>query len=138
MEIKARPLPVPDADSVEFWEGCNAHELRLQECRNCGEVRHYPRSHCPNCRSAEARWIKATGRGRIHSFVVIYRALHPAFQEKVPYVVALIELEEGPRMISDLIDCDPAQVTIGMPVTIVFEDTKSQVSIPHFRRGGNS
>ncbi len=138
MDFKARPLPVPDADSAEFWEGCNAHELRLQECRDCGAVRHYPRSHCPNCRSPEARWIKATGRGRIHSFVVIHRALHPAFQEKVPYVVALIELEGGPRMISDLLDFDPDQVRIGMPGTIVFEDVERHPSIPHFRLGESS
>ncbi len=133
MPSDARPLPVPDADSTEFWETRQGQALRLQRCLDCGTFRHYPRAYCPDCLSSETEWVAASGRGTVYSFAVVHRAFHPAFKDDVPYVVALIDLEEGPRMLSDLRDCPPEDAAIEMPVEVFFEDVPGSLSIPHFR-----
>src|SRR5260370_28545175 len=108
------PLPKPDKDSAAYWEGTRRHELLVQQCNACERLRFYPRSVCPYCLSDQFQWRPSTGRGAVYSFTVIHRAPLPAFRDKVPYVLALIELEEGVRMMSNVVDCDPAQVRIGL------------------------
>lgn len=125
-----RPVPTPHADSAPYWEGCAAGELRLQHCSTCGEPRFYPRARCPFCFSGDADWKAVTGRGSIYSYTVVRRAMHPWFAERVPYVVALIALDEGPRLMSHVL-ADPETIRIGQRVHVVFDDAGS-VTLPMF------
>lgn len=126
-----RPVPTPHADSAPYWEGCAAGELRLQFCLSCKAPRFYPRTRCPHCFSDDVEWRPTSGRGHIYSFIVAHRAFHPYFAERVPYVVALIDLEEGPRMMSNVV-ADPAEVMVGAPVTVCFEQF-GDINLPLFR-----
>jgi len=127
------PLPKPDQDSEPYWEGTRRHELLLQQCSACRRFRFYPRSLCPFCFSDAFNWRAAAGRGSVYSFTVVHRAPFPSFRDKIPYVLALIELEEGVRMMSNVVDCDPAQVRIGMPVVVVFDAVTEEITLPKFR-----
>ena len=128
-----RPLPKPDQDSVVYWEAARRHELLLQQCGACNQFRFYPRSICPNCLSDEFEWRRAAGRGIVYSFTVIHRPPFPAFRDKVPYVLALVELSEGVRMMTNIVDCNPNTVEIGMAVEVTFEDVTEEVTLPQFK-----
>ncbi len=127
-----RPLPSSDPGTAPYWEGARRHELRLPRCRDCGEVHFYPRSLCPHCGSADLEWIAASGRGNVYSFTVVHRAPSSAFKARVPYVVAVVSLEEGPHLMTTLGGCDPGDVKIGMPVEVVWEDIDSGTTLPYF------
>jgi len=133
MSVNARPLPVLNADTKPFWEACRRHELRVQRCRECGRLRFPPLPSCPHCASLEAEWLPVSGKGTIYTFTVARHAVHPAFP--APYVVALVELEdaEGVRLTTRIVDCDPAAVSVGAPVEVIFEDVDEQFSLPLFR-----
>jgi uncharacterized OB-fold protein len=126
-----KPLPLPTQDTREYWEGCRRHELLIQRCRKCGVFRFYPRPMCPDCNSMEFEWAKAGGKGRVYSWTVAVRQFHPAFE--VPYVIAIVELEEGVRMTTNVINCKPEELFVGMPVKVVFEDVTEETTIPKFR-----
>ena len=128
-----RPLPKPDQDSLAYWEGARRHELLLQQCGSCQRFRFYPRSLCPHCFSEKFDWRKSAGLGSVYSFTVIHRAPFPAFREKIPYVLALIELNEGVRMMTNIVGCDPNTVEIGMPVEVTFEDVTEEITLPQFK-----
>ncbi len=134
MDHSMKPVPVPDADSEPFWSGCRAHRLRIQECTACGTRRFPPHRLCPACHSDQSRWIDASGRGRVYSWITV---VHPVPKEvyagDVPYVVALIELEEGVRMVSNIVGCDPHAVTAAMPVEVTFEPGPSGFVLPKFK-----
>lgn len=105
-----------------FWDGLKAHELRLQKCEACGTLRYSPAEICPRCGEAACAWTPVSGRGTVYAYTVIHRGPTPAHQAEAPYVIAHVELEEGPRVISNLVGCPPGEVRIGMPVEVVFED----------------
>ncbi len=129
----AKALPVPTGETQPFWEGCRNHELRIQQCGACGHYQFYPRLYCTACMSEQVEWVRASGRGTVLSFTVVYRPVTKAFAEEVPYVVALVTLEEGPQLMSNIIECDPEQVAIGMPVESVFEDWSEDIAVLKFR-----
>lgn len=127
-----KPLPLINGDNEQFWKGCARHELRFQKCRRCGFVR-WPASFlCPECHCTDTEMILASGRGRIYSFVVYHMAYHQGFTGDLPYVVALVELEEGPRFLSDIVGCEPGDVACDMPVEVVWDDI-GEWSLPKFR-----
>ena len=128
-----RPLPVPSPESAPFWEGCRKHELLLQRCTRCEQVTFLPTARCPRCLSPSLAWTKSSGRGTVYSFVVYRRAYHPGLKDQLPYVVALVELAEGPRLISNLVDCDPKSVRCDMSVEVVFDDATENVTLYKFR-----
>lgn len=132
MSEEQRPLPVPDPGTAPYWEGTRNHELRLPKCGDCGEVHFYPRTLCPHCGSANRTWITACGRGRVYSYTVVHRAPSPAFKPLVPYVVAVIALEEGPHLMSNVGGCRAEDVRIGMPVTVAWEDIDPAATLPYF------
>jgi uncharacterized OB-fold protein len=131
-----KPLPQPDADTRPFWEGCKKHELRFQKCSKCGHVRWPPSILCPACHATDTAWIKASGKGTVYTFAVYHRAFHKAFQDDIPYVTAAIELEEGPRLLSNIVGCRPEEVYCDMPVEVTWEDVTKEFSLPKFRPFG--
>ncbi|MBS3758459.1 MAG: Zn-ribbon domain-containing OB-fold protein [Desulfobacterales bacterium] len=129
----AKPLPQVNADTRPFWQGCRQHLLKIQKCKNCGLLRWPPAFICPACLSSEVEWVVAKGRGRVYSFAVYHSAYQPGFQDELPYVVALVDLDEGPRMITNIVGCDPGGVYCEMAVEIVWDDVSEAFSIPKFR-----
>ncbi len=128
----AKPLPHPTADSVPFWKAAAEHRLILQHCNACGATRFPPSPVCPECGSDEATWQDVSGRGRIFSFVTYHRLYHKGWEGELPYTVAIIALEEGPRILSGLVGIAPDKVVCDMPVRVVFEDVAEGVSLPKF------
>ena len=127
-----KPLPAPTLDSKGFWDGCKRHEILIQRCKDCGTLRHYPRPMCPKCNSMNTEWVKVSGKGKIYTWTVVHQPAHPAFTE-VPYAVVIVELEEGVRMTSNMVGCQPDDLYIGMPVEVVFDDVTDEVTLPKFR-----
>lgn len=110
--------PRISADTKAFWEGCKAHKLLLQRCRRCGKVIWPAQYLCPDCLSEDLELTEMSGRGTVYSWEVFRRAFHPAMEEKLPYVVAAVDLEEGARMITNLVDCELGQLRCGLPVEL--------------------
>lgn len=129
-----RPVPTMEGMTAEFYGFCAHGELRFQKCGNCGTWRHVPRLMCADCGSWEWEWERSSGRGRLFTWTVVHRPMHPAFAGEVPYAPAMIELEEGVRMISWVIDCPPEELARGMPVAVVFERVDDSLTLPKFRR----
>jgi uncharacterized OB-fold protein len=112
-----RPLPTPNQFSQPFWDAARQHRLLLQKCDLCGTIRYYPRPRCPECLSADATWTEMSGRGSVYTFTVVHRALARWFQDHLPLVCAVVELEEGVRIVSNVEQSDGStDVHIGMPV----------------------
>ncbi|HEV7564421.1 MAG TPA: OB-fold domain-containing protein [Microbacteriaceae bacterium] len=126
-------LPQIDEVNRPFWAGCRAGELRLQRCCTCRRVRYPPAPLCPSCLGVEVEWESMSGCGTIVSFVIFRRAYHPAWADRVPYNVALIELDEGPRMISNVVEAAPEALQVGQRVSSVFEAVTDEVTVPRFR-----
>jgi uncharacterized OB-fold protein len=110
--------PVPDADTEPYWEGIAGGQLRLQRCEACDAVVFYPRAVCPHCLGSPLRWFTAAGTGRVYSYTVAHRAFGE-FAGQAPFTVALIDLDEGVRMMARIVDADPGNVRIGLPVRMV-------------------
>lgn len=132
-EAHVKPLPTPDADSVAYWQGLSDGKLLLQHCADCGHVQFYQQAFCRQCGADRLVHRAASGRGKVHSFSVVHRAPGPAFKQDAPYAVLLVELEEGPRMISSLVEADPMAVAFDMPVELVCERIDDRVTLPRFR-----
>jgi len=128
------PLPAPTPDTKPFWDGLKQHQLRLPRCLDCKQAFFYPRNVCPHCLSGRIEWFTASGRGKLHTFTINHRPLRNPPLEP-PFVVAMIELEEGPRLMSNLvgIDPDPAKIRCDMPVVIDYADVTPEVTLPRFR-----
>ena len=134
MSTMKRPLPIEDHLSKPFWEGCREHKLLVKACNACGKAHFPPGPLCTHCRSADLKWITATGRATVYSWIVVRHPI-PAeiYAPEVPYVVALVDLAEGTRMPTNIVGCAPEDVVAGMQVEIVFRDLTEQISIPQFR-----
>ena len=128
-----RPLPRLDEETRGFWEACARHELYVQRCRGCRTFRHPPRALCPACLSPDVEWVRASGRGTVYSFTVTYQNQAAGFRERLPYVLAVVEMEEGVRLMTNVVGCAPEAVHIGMPVEVAWEDVTGEVTLPLFR-----
>jgi uncharacterized OB-fold protein len=126
------PTPVPTPETQPFWDGAAQGELRVQRCRTCGRHYFYPRPFCPKCFSEDVEWTTASGAARLVSYVINHRPL-PPFDPAQPIVVALVELAEGPRMMSNIVDVapDPASLELDMPLTVSFEK-RGDYALPVF------
>src|SRR5262245_27228667 len=129
-----KPLPRVDALTAPFWEGCKLGELRLQRCANCGAYRLPPRPICARCLSQESEWVASRGRGRVWSWTIIHPPVLPAFESDVPYNVVVVELDEGVRLVSNLLDVPAAEIRADLPVEVVFDRVTDEVTLPRFRR----
>ncbi len=128
---KPRPAPVPDHDSAPYWQALHDGRLLVQRCQDCGEFQLYPRDRCLSCRGP-VTWQEASGRGTVYSYTVIRQNYARPFRDWIPYVVALVELEEGPRVMTNLVDCEPDAVQVGMPVHARFEVVSDDAGIALF------
>jgi len=129
-----RPLPLMEGLTRQFYDWCGRGELRFQRCTRCTAFRHVPRELCAECGSFEWDWAASRGRGTVFTYTVVARALHPAFLRATPYAAAIIELEEGVRILSNVIDCPPEKLRIGMRVRVDFERQNDSVTLPVFRK----
>jgi uncharacterized OB-fold protein len=126
-----KPLPKPSPVSAPFWEAARRHELKLQYCVACKAFIYYPRDRCPDCFSEGMEWRPVSGRGKVYSYTVVRRASSRAFADG-PYVLAIVELEEGPRMTTNIV-APPEQVRVEMPVTVCFDDVTPQHTLVKFK-----
>jgi uncharacterized OB-fold protein len=132
MTTYSKPVPSVTPEMRPFFEGARRHELMIQKCTGCGAFRFPPRERCAECLSSESTWEKASGNGEIFSYNVMHQIYHPGFATEVPYAVVLVQLEEGPRLTSNLVGVSPHEIRIGMPVRVVFEDVADDVTLPKF------
>ena len=133
--IATRPLPQPDEWSKGFWEACSQGRLEMQRCKACKRFRFFPRPGCPHCRSLDWEYAPVSGRGSVYSWIVIHPPVMPAFQDKVPMAVVLVELEEDPelRIVGNLFDCAADAIAFGMPVEVTFEKVADDVTLPQWQ-----
>jgi len=128
-----KPLPRVNADTKPFWDGSREHKMKFQKCRECGHVRWPASIICPKCYSSATDWIVSSGKGKVYSFVVHHRTFDKAFENDLPYVAALVELEEGPIFLSNIVGLNPKEVKIGLPVEVTWEDVTPELSLPKFK-----
>jgi hypothetical protein len=128
-----KPIPVVNPWARPFWDAAQEERLVLQHCKDCGKHIFYPRIACPDCFSDNIEWVKASGKGTIYSFTVVESNAPTAFIEDIPYVVAVIRLEEGVQMLSNVVDCDPYTLACDMPVTVTFEKLNDEFKLPKFK-----
>jgi uncharacterized OB-fold protein len=128
------PPPVANADSLPYWSAARERRLLIRKCTACGALHFMPRYLCPTCWSDRLEWVESKGTGTVHSYTIIRRAPAAAFVPRVPYVIALIELDEGPRMMANVLGEDALAVRIGDRVKVTFEDRGGGALIPQFVR----
>lgn len=128
------PVPAPTVypETEPFWQGTAQGRLVLPRCEDCGVTIWYPRSFCPKCGSRNVAWFEATGHGQIYSFTECYRG-SGEYRKLASYILALVELDEGPRLMTNLVDVDPDNIAVGKPVEVVFHDTGEGSSLVRFR-----
>ena len=126
------PAPGIDWETRAYWEGCGRHELILQRCRRCSALQHRPRALCVTCLSDDIEHFPASGRGTVYSFTVTHQNQAPGFREATPYVLAYVELEEGVRLLTNIVGCAAGEVRIGMPVEVDYADLDEDIAVPRF------
>jgi uncharacterized OB-fold protein len=127
-----RLAPIPTPETQHYWDGAREGELRLQRCERCAHVYFPPRPFCPNCGAREVSVFRASGRGRLYSYVINHMKA-PGFEP--PYAIAVVELEEGPRLMSNILDCPqtPEALILDMPLEVTFEKLTDEIALPQFR-----
>ena len=131
-----KPVPIPQPESDFYWEKARQRELWLRRCNACGQAYFYPRDISPCCFSRDTTWIKAGGSATLYTYSIVYRPPHPGFAQDVPFVTAIVELEEGPRMPTNIVgigDPTPEKLKIGMPLEVTFEDVTETITLSKFK-----
>ncbi len=132
-----RPMPVPTPETRHFWDGTRAKELRLQRCDACRHTYFPPRPFCPKCASRKVSVFKASGKAKLHSYVIHHR---PAPGFTTPYAIAVVELDEGPRLMSNIVECPqtPEALVLDMPLEVTFEAQSDQITLAFFKPAGST
>jgi uncharacterized OB-fold protein len=128
-----KPLPQPTPVSKPFWDAAKRHELQIQHCSKCGSHVFYPREVCPECLAPDLAWVKVSGKGTLYSYTIAQAPTHHSFAEDVPYVIAIVELAEGPHVTTNITGCTPEQLKVGMPVVVAFDDVTPETTLVKFR-----
>jgi uncharacterized OB-fold protein len=128
-----KPLPVIETWNAPYWRAAKRHEFVAQQCRACGYIHLPPGPVCTNCLSADQGWARLSGKGTIYSYGIYYQLWHPGFKEDIPYNVALIQLAEGPQIISQVVGCKNEELGCGLEVEVVFDDITTEITLPKFR-----
>jgi uncharacterized OB-fold protein len=134
METIAKPIPRVTPELAPFFAAAKRHQLVVQRCASCGLLRFPPRELCSRCWSRDADWTPVSGRGEVFSFYWMHQVYHPGFAADVPYAVVVVQLEEGPHLVSNVVGCTHEQLRIGMPVVATFDEVSDTVALPKFRR----
>lgn len=129
-----RPLPIVDVESTQYWAALREHAFSAQHCNACATTYLYPRILCPECHSDDVTWLPLGGRGEIYSYTVSRRAAAPGFVATIPLVVALVTLEEGPRIMTNIVGAHPDEVRVGAPVELEYLDLTDDITLPVFRQ----
>ncbi len=132
--LRDMPVPVPNHDTQEFWDACANGELLLPSCGNCDHFRWPPGPMCPHCQTLGTKWVPSTGEGSIYSWTVVSNPPGPGLDADIPYLLALVEMSEGPRLIGNVLDCPPDDIFAGMRVRTVFEPISDEIAIYNFQR----
>ena len=130
-----KPLPVPDPLTKTYWESVKAHAMQMQQCDACNKFVFYPRNVCPHCGSRTLSWKPVSGKGKVYGFTISHQKGMPAFGEEVPYTIAVVELAEGVRMMTNLvgIEPDPNKIKVGMEVVVQYDDVTEAITLPKFK-----
>ncbi len=126
-------LPEPDASTRPYWDAAGEGRLLIRRCAGCGRAHHYPREFCPYCWSEDVAWERASGDATLYTWSVVHRNDLPPFGDRVPYVAAVVDLAEGPRMMTEVVECAHGDLRIGMGLTVTFRETGE--AVPVFRPG---
>lgn len=129
-------LPAPDPSTEQWWGAARDGKLLVKRCTDCGRAHHYPRPFCPYCWSRAVEWEEASGRGTVYTYSTVHVNDLPPFGDKVPYTAAIVELEEGPRLMTTLVDTDGVELRVGMPVEVDFRHETDDVTLAVFRPAG--
>ena len=129
-------LPTPDNDTQAFWDAARDERFLIKRCADCAKAHFYPRPFCPHCWSTNVEWEQASGRAELYTYSIVYRNDLPPFNERVPYVAAVVDLEEGPRAMTNVVDCEFGDLAVGMPLEVTFRPISDDVTIPVFRPAG--
>jgi uncharacterized OB-fold protein len=134
-KLPPKPLPLQENKALTdpFWQAAKRHELVMQRCTRCGNWIHFPREQCPVCFSQETEWAPVSGKGRVYAFTNVHQAQHPAFQEETPYCFAIVQLDEGPRMVTNIVDIAPDEVQCDMPVVATYDDVSEDWTLVKFK-----
>jgi hypothetical protein len=130
---KPLPRPLNPEFTRPFWEAAKRHELVMPRCKTCDRIFFYPRSECPRCLSPNLEWVQVSGRGRLHTYTIVYQAANRAFQPDAPYVYAIVQLDEGPRLVSNVVQCALDEVKVDMPLVAVFDDITPEWTLVKFK-----
>ncbi len=128
-----KPIPPIHPWTQPFWQAAREHRLVVQRCQDCGRNIFYPRLHCPFCLSGKLGWIECSGRGRVYTFSVVQNNAPSAFNDDMPFVIAIVRLEEGVQIMTNIVGCNPAEVRCDMPVSVTFEALDDHITLPKFR-----
>ena len=128
-----RPLPQPTDLTHPYWDAAAKGELHVQRCGACGHWQFYPRPFCLKCESGDMQWQRASGLGKVYTYTVNHRAPNPFMKARLPYVVAMVELDEGPRLMANVLDAQSGDMAIGKRVEVVFERVSDDMALPQFR-----
>lgn len=131
-----KPVPQTQPWSERFWEGTKEGKLLIQFCKECDSRIFYPRKFCPECWAADLDWVEASGRGTVFTFSTAYDMVEPKFTDELPYTLAYVDLEEGVRLMTRIVDCKPEDITFGMAVEVVFHE-RDGFFLPYFRPAAN-
>ena len=133
--LPPKPLPLQENKTLTdpFWQAAKRHELVMQRCTRCGNWIHFPREQCPVCFSQALEWAPVSGKGRVYAFTNVHQAQHPAFQEEAPYCFAIVQLDEGPRMVTSIVECSPDDVQCDMPVVATYDDVSEEWTLVKFK-----
>ena len=130
-------LPTVEHDTRPYWDAAAEQRLLLRHCADCDATHFYPRPFCPRCWSGDVSWVEASGRATLYTWSVVHRNDLPPFNDRVPYIAAVVDLQEGPRMMTNVVDCNPDDLRIGMELAVSFEQRSDDVTVPVFRPFAN-
>jgi uncharacterized protein len=130
---KPLPRPLNPLLTQPFWGAAKRHELVMPRCKTCDCLFFYPRSECPRCLHTNLEWVRVSGRGRLHSYTIVYQPANAAFKDDAPYIYAVVQLDEGPRLVSNVVQCNPDEVRVDMPLVAVFDDVTPEWTLVKFR-----
>ena len=128
-----KPLPRVNETTRPYWEGARAGRLLLQRCRSCAAFIHYPRAWCPRCWKTDLEWVESSGRGRVVTYTIVHQAPFASYASEAPYVLAVVRLDEGPQMMTNIVGVPPAEVKIDLAVEVAFEERADGFRVPQFQ-----